>query len=487
MRANNLTLLTDLYELTMMQGYFKNPTNQTVIFDMFYRTNPCGGSFAITAGLEQMIEYIENLRFTDEDIEYLRSLNIFQEDFLEYLSSFHFTGDIYAIPEGTVVFPREPIVKVIAPIMEAQLVETAILNIINHQSLIATKAARVCYAARGDGVMEFGLRRAQGPDAGIYGARAAVIAGCVGTSNVLTGQMFHVPVLGTHAHSWIMSFPDEYTAFKTYAKMYPNSCTLLVDTYDVLKSGVPNAIRVFEEMREEGIPLTKYGIRIDSGDLAYLSKEAYKMLAAAGFDDAIISASSDLDEYLIDSLKTQDAKINSWGVGTNLITSKDNPAFGGVYKLAAVKDADSNNFVPKIKLSENTEKVTNPGNKTVYRIYSKTTGKIKADLICLADEVFNPEDTMIIFDPVDTWKKTKVLGGTYEMRELLIPVIRNGKRVYTSPQVMEIREYCQKEQNTLWDESRRLINPQKVYVDLSQRLYDLKKNLLEEMSEKALD
>ena len=437
MRANNLTLLTDLYELTMMQGYFKNPTNQTVIFDMFYRNNPCGGSFAITAGLEQMIEYIENLHFTDEDIEYLRSLNIFQEDFLEYLSSFHFTGDIYAIPEGTVVFPREPIVKVIAPIMEAQLVETAILNIINHQSLIATKAARVCYAARGDGVMEFGLRRAQGPDAGIYGARAAVIAGCVGTSNVLTGQMFHVPVLGTHAHSWIMSFPDEYTAFKTYAKMYPNSCTLLVDTYDVLKSGVPNAIRVFEEMREEGIKLTKYGIRIDSGDLAYLSKEAYKMLAAAGFDDATISASSDLDEYLIDSLKTQDAKINSWGVGTNLITSKDNPAFGGVYKLAAVRDADSNNFVPKIKLSENTEKVTNPGNKTVYRIYSKTTGKIKAEFICLADEVFNPEDTMIIFDPVDTWKKTKVLGGTYEMRELLVPVIRDGKRVYTSPEVME--------------------------------------------------
>ncbi len=487
MRANNLTLLTDLYELTMMQGYFKNPTNQTVIFDMFYRNNPCGGSFAIAAGLEQMIEYIENLRFTEEDIEYLRSLDMFQEDFLDYLSTFHFTGDIYAIPEGTVVFPREPIVKVIAPIMEAQLVETAILNIINHQSLIATKAARVCYAARGDGVMEFGLRRAQGPDAGIYGARAAVIAGCVGTSNVLTGQMFHVPVLGTHAHSWIMSFPDEYTAFKTYAKMYPDSCTLLVDTYDVLKSGVPNAIRVFEEMREEGIKLTKYGIRIDSGDLAYLSKEAYKMLAAAGFDDATIAASSDLDEYLIDSLKTQDAKINSWGVGTNLITSKDNPAFGGVYKLAAVKDADSNNFIPKIKLSENTEKVTNPGNKTVYRIYSKTTGKIKADLICLADEVFDPEETMIIFDPVDTWKKTKVLGGTYEIRELLIPVIREGKRVYTSPDVMDIRDYCQKEQNTLWDESRRLINPQKVYVDLSQKLYDLKKNLLEEMSEKALD
>ena len=487
MRANNLTLLTDLYELTMMQGYFKNPTNQTVIFDMFYRTNPCGGSFAITAGLEQMIEYIENLHFTEEDIDYLRSLHIFQEDFLEYLGSFHFTGDIYAIPEGTVVFPREPIVKVIAPIMEAQLVETAILNIINHQSLIATKAARVCYAARGDGVMEFGLRRAQGPDAGIYGARAAVIAGCVGTSNVLAGQMFHMPVLGTHAHSWIMSFPDEYTAFKTYAKMYPNSCTLLVDTYDVLKSGVPNAIRVFEEMREEGVKLTKYGIRIDSGDLAYLSKEAYKMLAAAGFDDAVISASSDLDEYLIDSLKTQDAKINSWGVGTNLITSKDNPAFGGVYKLAAVKDAGSNTFTPKIKLSENTEKVTNPGDKTIYRIYSKTTGKIKADLICLADEHFDPEETMIVFDPVDSWKKTKVLGGTCELRELLIPVIRQGKRVYTSPEVMELREYCLKEQNTLWDESRRLVNPQKVYVDLSQQLFDLKKNLLEEMSSKALD
>ena len=487
MRANNLTLLTDLYELTMMQGYFKNHNNQTVIFDMFYRNNPCDGGFAISAGLEQMIEYIENLRFTEEDIEYLRSLHIFEEDFLEYLSDFHFTGDIYAIPEGTVIFPREPLVKVVAPIMEAQLVETAILNIINHQSLIATKAARVCYAAKGDGVMEFGLRRAQGPDAGIFGARAAVIGGCAGTSNVLTGQMFDVPVLGTHAHSWIMSFPDEYTAFKTYARLYPNSCTLLVDTYDVLKSGVPNAIRVFEEMREEGIPLTHYGIRIDSGDLAYLSKEAYKMLSAAGFDDATISASSDLDEYLIESLKAQNAKINSWGVGTNLITSKDNPAFGGVYKLAAVKDEATGTFIPKIKLSENTEKVTNPGDKTVYRIYGKSTGKIKADLICLKDEVFNPEETMIIFDPVDTWKKTKVLGGTYELKELLVPVIKGGKRVYTSPSVMELRAFCQQEQNTLWDESRRFVNPQKVYVDLSQKLYDIKKDLLEEMGSKALD
>ena len=487
MRAMNLTLLTDLYQLTMMQGYFKNPTDQVVIFDMFYRTNPCGGSYAIAAGLEQMMEYIENLRFSEEDVEYLRSLHIFEEDFLEYLGNFRFSGDIYAIPEGTVVFPKEPLVKVIAPIMEAQLVETAILNIINHQSLIATKASRVCYAAKGETVMEFGLRRAQGPDAGIYGARAAMIAGCAGTSNVLCGKMFDVPVLGTHAHSWIMSFPDEYTAFKTYAQMYPHSCTLLVDTYDVLKSGVPNAIRVFEELREQGIQPKRYGIRIDSGDLAYLSKEAYKMLAAAGFDDAIISASSDLDEYLIDSLKTQDAKVNSWGVGTNLITSKDNPAFGGVYKLAAVKTAEDDTFIPKIKLSENTEKVTNPGDKTVYRIYSKSTGKIKADLICLADEVFDPEENMIVFDPVDTWKKTRILGGTYEIRELLIPVFKNGKRVYTSPSVMEIRDYCLKEQATLWDESRRLVNPHRVYVDLSQKLFDLKNELLEEMSMKSLE
>ena len=486
MRALDLTLLTDLYELTMMQGYFKNPTDQVVVFDAFYRQNPCDGGYAIAAGLEQVIEYVRDLHFSPDDVEYLRGLNLFDDDFLEYLRGFHFTGDIYAIPEGTVVFPREPLLKVVAPVMEAQLVETAILNIINHQSLIATKASRVVYAAKGDGIMEFGLRRAQGPDAGIYGARAAVIGGCVGTSNVLTGKMFDVPVKGTHAHSWIMSFPDEYTAFKTYANLYPNACLLLVDTYDVLDSGVPNAIRVFKEMKEKDPNFHGYGIRIDSGDLAYLSKRAYEMLEAAGFGDAIISASSDLDEYLIDSLKSQDAKITSWGVGTNLITSKDNPAFGGVYKLAAVKDAGSNSFTPKIKLSENTEKVTNPGNKTVYRIYSKSTGKIKADMICLTDETFDPEETMVIFDPIDTWKKTKVLSGTYELRELLVPVIREGKRIYTSPEVMDIREYCRKEQNTLWDESRRLVNPQKVYVDLSQKLFDLKKNLLEEMSEKNL-
>lgn len=487
MERRNLTLLTDLYELTMMQGYFERQANEVVVFDMFFRSNPNKSGYSIAAGLDQVIQYIKELNFTYDDVAYLRSLGIFSEEFLSYLSGFHFSGNIYAIPEGTVVFPKEPLVKVIAPIMEAQLVETAILNIINHQSLIATKASRVCYAAKGESVMEFGLRRAQGPDAGIYGARAAIIAGCSGTSNVLCGKMFDVPILGTHAHSWIMSFPDEYTAFKTYAQMYPNACILLVDTYDVLKSGVPNAIRVFEELREQGIHPKRYGIRIDSGDLAYLSKEAYKMLAAAGFDDAVISASSDLDEYLIHSLKTQDAKVNSWGVGTNLITCKDNPAFGGVYKLAAVKSSEDEEFIPKIKLSENTEKVTNPGNKTVYRIYSKSTGKIKADLIALADEKFDPEENMIVFDPVDTWKKTRILGGTYEIRELLIPVFKKGERVYNSPSVMEIRDYCLKEQDTLWDESRRLVNPHRVYVDLSQKLFDLRNELLEEMSMKSLE
>ena len=487
MRAMNLTLLTDLYELTMMQGYFKNPTDQIVVFDAFYRKNPCDGGFAIAAGLEQIIEYIRDLHFTPDDICYLRSLNMFEPEFLEYLRGFHFTGDIYAIPEGTVVFPREPLVKVIAPVMEAQLVETAILNILNHQSLIATKAARVVYAAKGDGIMEFGLRRAQGPDAGIYGARAAVIAGCVGTSNVLTGQMFNVPVKGTHAHSWIMSFPDEYTAFKTYADMYPNACILLVDTYDVLGSGVPNAIRVFKEMKAAGLPMKGYGIRIDSGDLAYLSKKAYDMLDEAGFGDAIISASSDLDEYLIDSLKAQGAKINSWGVGTNMITSKDCPAFGGVYKLAGVKTPEEKEFTPKIKLSENTEKVTNPGNKIIYRIYDKKTGKIRADLICLEGETYDENKDLIIFDPIETWKKTKLKGGTYTLRELLVKVIDKGEPCYESPSVMEIQAICKKEQETLWDETRRLVNPHEVYVDLSDKLYKIKSELLEEMSMKHLE
>ncbi len=482
MDRQNLTLLTDLYELTMMQGYFRNmDRNETVIFDAFYRSNPNGGGYA--AGLEQLIQYIKELHFAPQDIEYLAGLNIFDKDFLDYLANFRFSGSIYAIPEGTVIFPREPIVKVIAPIMEAQLVETAILNIINHQSLIATKASRVCFAARGDGIMEFGLRRAQGPDAGTYGARAAVIGGCVGTSNVLCGQLFDVPVKGTHAHSWIMSFPDEYTAFKTYAEMYPSACILLVDTYDTLKSGVPNAIRVFQEMREAGVKLTNYGIRLDSGDLAYLSKKARKMLDAAGFPDAVISASNDLDEYLIDSLKVQGAAITSWGVGTNLITSKDWPAFGGVYKLAAIMD-ENGSFVPKIKLSENSEKVTNPGNKTIYRIYDRETGKIRADLICLVDETFSEDEPLLLFDPLEPWKKTKLKPGTYTLREILKPVFLDGKCVYESPRVMDIRDYCQRELSTLWDETRRLINPQEVYVDLSDKLYHIKIDLLEEMSAK---
>ncbi len=438
MSTMKLTLLTDLYELTMMQGYFKNHTNETVIFDAFYRKNPSGNGFAIAAGLDQVVDYIKNLTFDQKDVDYLRSLNLFDEDFLDYLSNFHFSGDIYAIPEGTVVFPREPLVKVIAPIMEAQLVETAILNIINHQSLIATKTARVVYAAKGDGIMEFGLRRAQGPDAGIYGARAAMIGGCIGTSNVLTGQLFDVPVKGTHAHSWIMSFPDEYTAFKKYSELYPNACILLVDTYDTLKSGVPNAIRVFKEMREAGIPLTFYGIRLDSGDLAYMSKQARKMLDKAGFEDAVISASSDLDEYLITSLKDQGAAITSWGVGTNMITSSDCPGIGGVYKLAAVQD-ENGEFIPKIKLSENSEKITNPGNKTVFRLYDNETGKIRADLISLADESFDSDKDLLIFDSVETWKKTTPKGGTYHVRELLVPVFKNGECVYTSPSVMDIR------------------------------------------------
>ncbi len=482
--GRSLTLLTDLYELTMMQGYFKTGLNDTVVFDMFYRKNPSNGGYAIACGLEQVIDYIKNLKFTYEDIDYLRNLGMFDEDFLTYLSSFHFSGDIYATPEGTVVFPKEPLVKVVAPVMEAQLVETAILNIVNHQSLIATKASRVAFAAKGDGIMEFGLRRAQGPDAGIYGARAAVIGGCVGTSCVLTGQMWDIPVKGTHAHSWIMSFPDEYTAFKTYANLYPKACILLVDTYDTLHSGVPNAIKVFKEMREAGIELSYYGIRLDSGDLAYLSKKARKMLDEAGFTDAIISASSDLDEYLIDSLKTQGAQITSWGVGTNLITSKDCPAFGGVYKLAAVYNDETGEYIPKIKLSENTAKITNPGNKTVFRLYDKENGKLKADLIALADEKIDESKDLLIFDPIETWKKTNLEAGTFTVRELLVPIFEKGICVYNSPEVMEIKEYCSKELDTLWDETRRFMNPHEVYVDLSDKLYDMKKNLLDGFSKR---
>ena len=464
----------------MMQGYFKTGSNELSVFDAFYRRNPSEGGYAIAAGLEQVLEYVDNLRFTQEDMDYLNGLGIFDEDFLEYLRYFKFSGDIYAIPEGTVVFPKEPLIKVVAPIMEAQLLEPAILNMVNHQCLIATKASRVCYAAKGEGVMEFGLRRAMGPDAAIYGARAAMIGGCIGTSNVMAGQLFKIPVKGTHAHSWIMSFGDEYEAFKAYAQLYPNACILLVDTYDTLGSGVPNAIRVFKEMRDEGHPLKNYGIRIDSGDLAYTSKMARKMLDEAGFEDCVISASSDLDEYLIQSLKEEKAAITSWGVGTNMITSHDWPSFGGVYKLAMIQDRKTGEFIPKIKISGNTDKITNPGNKKIYRLYGRATGKIIGDLICLEDEVFTEEDDIMLFDPVETWKRTRVRPNTFRIRELLVPVYKSGKRIYKSPPVMEIRDICTKEQNTMWDETRRFANPNTVYVDLSRKLYDTKQALLAE-------
>lgn len=482
MDRQNLTLLTDLYELTMMQGYFKHKDqNKTVVFDAFFRNNPFGGGYSIMCGVEQLVKYLDELHFSSQDIEYLRSLKIFDEDFLDYLADFKFHGDVYCIPEGSLIFPREPLVKVVAPIMEAQLVETAILCIINHQSLIATKSARIVHAAKGAPIMEFGLRRAQGPDAGTYGARAAVIGGCAGTSNVLCGELFDVPVMGTHAHSWIMSFDDELDAFKTYAKLYPTACTLLVDTYDTLKMGVPDAIKTFQWMKEQGLPTDHIGIRLDSGDLAYLTKKARKMLDDAGFPQAKITCSNDLDEHLITSLFEQGACIDSFGVGTHLITAKDNPSFGGVYKLAAVQRADGT-FVPKIKLSENTEKITNPGSKKIYRVYEKASHKIKADLICFVDETFTEDKPLLLFDPLEPWKKTVMEPGTFTLREMLEPVYLGGKSVYTFRKTMDIRDYCLKEQDTLWEESRRLTNPHQVYVDLSQKLYDTKLQLLDQMS-----
>ena len=458
MSTRNLTLLTDLYQLTMMQGYFENDVNNhEVVFDLFYRNNPSGNGYAICCGLEQAIDYIKNLHFTDGDIEYLDSLNIFSKAFLEYLRSFKFTGDIDAIPEGTVVQPNEPLMRVKAPIFEAQFIETTLLNIINHQSLIATKAARVVRAAEEDTVLEFGLRRAQGPDAGIYGARAAVIGGCHATSNVLTGQMFNVPVAGTHAHSWVMSFDHEIDAFRAYAKLFPNKCILLVDTYDTLGQGVPNAIAVFDEMKAAGISMDSYGIRLDSGDLAYLSKQARRMLDDAGHEDAVISASCDLDEYLIADLKRQGAEISLWGVGTKLITSDDCPSFGGIYKLAAERKTGGE-FIPKIKISDNPEKVTNPGIKKVLRIYDKTTGKLKVDLIALEEETIDTNQDLVVRDPKARWKKMKLKAGQYTVRELLVPIFRAGKCVYESPQVMDIRSYAKEELETLWDEYKRLIN-----------------------------
>lgn len=479
MDNRNLTLLTDLYQLTMMQGYYEHKVNNhEVVFDLFYRTNPSNNGYAICAGLDQAIDYIENLSFNNDDIAYLRGLKLFKDDFLEYLRTFRFTGDIDAIPEGTVVFPRETLMRVKAPILEAQFVETALLNMINHQSLIATKAARVVRAAEGNPVMEFGLRRAQGPDAGIYGARAAVIGGCMATSNVLTGKMFDVPVAGTHAHSWVMSFNTEIEAFRAYADLFPNKCILLVDTYDTLGSGVPNAIKVFDEIKARGIEMASYGIRLDSGDLAYLSKKARKMLDDAGHTDAIISASCDLDEILIADLKRQGAKISLWGVGTNLITSSDCPSFGGIYKLAAEIGAEGEQ-IPKIKISENPEKVTNPGIKKVIRVYDKATNKVQADIIALDEEQFDESKDLLLVAANARWKKMKFKANTYKLRELLVPVFRDGVKVYTSPSAMEIRAYTASELDTLWDEYKRLINPQIMEVVLSDGLYELKEKMLE--------
>lgn len=476
----NLTLMTDLYQLTMMQGYYiYNKKEQIAVFDLFYRENPFNAAFSIAAGLEQVIDYIEKLRFSKEDIDYLRSLHLFREDFLEYLSEFRFTGEIYAVPEGSIIFPREPIIRVKAPIIEAQLIETTLLCLVNHQSLIATKAVRVNYAAKGDAVMEFGLRRAQGPDAGTLGARAAIIGGCIGTSNVLTSKLYGTAPKGTHAHSWVMSFDDELTAFRAYAELFPDMCILLVDTYNTLESGVPNAIRVFQEMREQGITSRMYGIRLDSGDLAYLSIEARRMLDEAGFPDAIISASSDLDEYLIRDLKLQNAQINLWGVGTKLITAKDCPSFGGVYKLAAESDSHGA-MISKIKLSNNAAKVTNPGIKKIIRIYDKATGYLRADLIALEDEVYDENEPLEIFDPENTWKRMHFEPGTYTLREMLVPVFINGNRVYESPSVMDIQKYCKQELATLRRESQRLVNAQTIHVDLSQPLYDLKQRMLQQ-------
>jgi nicotinate phosphoribosyltransferase len=476
--SRNLTLLTDFYELTMMRGYLNvDMADRIVVFDLFYRRNPSGNGYAIAAGLEQAVEYIRELHFSDEDIAYLKGMGCFDAGFLNALKKFRFTGDLWAVPEGTVVFPHEPLLKVKAPIFQAQLLETALLTIINHQSLIATKAARVCQAAQGDPVMEFGLRRAQGPDAGVYGSRAAFIGGCTATSDVLAGKMFGIPVRGTHAHSWVMSFESELEAFRAYAKIFPQACVLLVDTYDTVRSGVPNAIAVFKEMREAGVPLRGYGIRLDSGDLAYISKMARKMLDAEGFTDAVISASSDLDENLIAQLKIQGAKITLWGVGTNLITSMDCPAFGGVYKLAA-EMGENGELTAKIKLSENPEKVTNPGDKKIVRLYDREYGKFKADLIALADERFDPSEDLTVFDPLATWKSMTLRAGTYTPRELLTPVFIKGGCVYDLPKAAAIQSYRETEMDTLWDEHKRLSNPQIAYVDLSQRLYDLKQEMI---------
>ena len=429
----NVALLTDFYELLMMEGYFdfakKGMKKEPIVtFDVFYRNNPFGNGFAVFCGLNEIIDYISNLRFNDDDIEYLKKYNVFASDFLDYLKNFKFTGSVYAFEEGSIINKKEPVIKIVAPISQAQLIESAMLCLFNHETLIATKAYRICEAARPYGVMEFGLRRAMSFDAGIYGAKAACIAGCIGTSNVLTAKMFDLPALGTMAHSWIMSFDDEFTAFKEFATRYPDMAILLVDTYDTLKSGVPNAIKTFDYMKKNGISSKKYGIRLDSGDLAYLSIEARKMLDEAGYKDAVICASNDLDESLIMSLNAQGAKIGLYGVGTKLITG-NGATLGGVYKLSSVYDEEKKEFNPKIKISSNVEKVTNPGNKEVYRVYDEN-GKLFADLITFSDEKIDESKELILFDPINTWKKRVMEPGKYRVKKMLNAVFEDGKLIY---------------------------------------------------------
>ena len=471
----NMTMLCDFYELTMGNGYLKAGLhNRITYFDVYFRTVPDGGGFAIAAGLEQLIDYIEDLHFDEQDIEYLRSKGIFCEEFLDYLRNFRFTGDIYAVPEGTPVFPGEPMVIVRAPAIEAQLLETFTLLTINHQSLIATKANRIVRAAKGKAVMGFGSRRAQGSTAAIDGARAAYLAGCCGTACTISDELYGTPALGTMAHAWVQMFDTEYDAFATYCKLYPGNATLLVDTYDTLKSGIPNAIRAFNDVLKP-MGVTKCGIRLDSGDLAYLTRKARQMLDEAGWESCKITVSNSLDEYLIRDLWLQDAKIDAFGVGERMITAKSEPVFGGVYKLVAVED-DDGEIIPKIKISENVGKITTPHFKKLYRFYGRDTGKAIADYLCVYDETVDDSGNLEIFDPEATWKRKEVYH--FEARELLVQIYKNGKLVYKRPSMEELRAYCASQVDTLWDEVKRFDNPHRYYVDLSQKLYDIKQSLL---------
>lgn len=467
----NLTMMTDLYQLTMMNGYYLTGTgNNQAVFDVFFRQKG-EMNYAVAAGLEQAIDYINNLRFDSADIDYLTDLGIFDAGFIDYLRSFRFTGDIYSVREGEIVFAGEPILTVRAPLMEAQLIETALLNIVSHQTLIATKASRIVRAADGKKVVEFGLRRAQGPDAGIYGSRASIIGGCSGTSNVLAGQMFSVEPKGTHSHSWVMSFPSELEAFEKFAEVFPDNCLLLVDTYDTLRSGVPNAIKVFDKLRAAGHE--PVGIRLDSGDLAYLSKKARKMLDEAGYPNAVIFATNDIDEELLDALNVQGAKIDVYGVGTKLITSDGMPSLGAVYKLAEI--TRNGKKVPTMKFSDSTEKITNPGFKTLYRVYSPDSGKAFADLIALRSEKITTPLTLT--HETERWKTITL--DDCEIRELSVPVFKKGKQVYTCPTLGECADYCKQSLDRFWDEYKRLKYPHIYKVDLSDGLYRLKQKLLQ--------